>query len=146
MLYIYIVLRICTITDVPAHPFFVLASLGNVRCPPCFSTLLRGLYYGCCQCFRLFCSCLVDTAVDTVSGAVDVITGKSTADNIGVGVESHSDINAQRPATCDGMCRGAKAARKVFRRKMRLLKRKGITPPENAVWWQTKYECTCVVR
>ena len=138
--------RICTITGLPLLPIFVHASLGNVICPPYFVFIARGSYYGCQQCYRVLCSCLVDTAADTVSGAVGVVTGTSVADNVAVGVDSHSDFNTQRPATCDGMCRGAKAARRLFRRKMRLLKRKGITPPENAIWWQTKYECTCVVR
>ena len=127
-------------------PILVHASLGNIKCPPCCVSLGKGLYHGTCQCYRLVYSCLRHQVVGTVSEAVDVATGKPATDSIQTGVESHSDINVQRPASCDRMCRGAKAARKQFRRKMRLLKRKGITPPENAVWWQTKYQCTCVVR
>lgn len=138
------------VTLVPAQnraiTWFFVSLLGNVRMPVCFTVLGKGLYRGCRECFRVCCSCLVKEAVSTVSGAVDVITGKPLDKDVDVGIEDRSDINIRRPATCDGMCRGAKRARRLFRKKMRLLKRKGRKPPENAIWWETKYECTCVVR
>ena len=50
----------------------------------------------------------------------------------------------KRPRVCDGMCRGARVARKAYRRKVRVLRRKGMAVSE--AWWEAGYECTCRVR
>lgn len=50
----------------------------------------------------------------------------------------------KRPRVCDGMCRGARVARKAHRRKVRVLRRKGMAVSE--AWWESGYECTCRVR
>ena len=50
----------------------------------------------------------------------------------------------KRPRVCDGMCRGARVARKTHRRKVRVLRRKGMAVSE--AWWESGYECTCRVR
>jgi len=42
------------------------------------------------------------------------------------------------------MCRGARVARKAFRRKVRVLRRKGMAVSE--AWWEAGYECSCRVR
>ncbi|XP_065919343.1 hapless 2-like [Dysidea avara] len=47
----------------------------------------------------------------------------------------------KRPRACDGMCRGACVARKSFRRKVRVLRRKGMAVSE--AWWEAGYECSC---
>lgn len=50
----------------------------------------------------------------------------------------------RRPRTCDGMCSGAKQARRAHRKQMRINKRKGIK--SETAWFQKPYTCTCQVR
>ena len=48
------------------------------------------------------------------------------------------------PPTCDGMCKGAKFARRRHRKLMRVNKRKGMK--NETPWYQRPYKCTCKVK
>ncbi len=48
------------------------------------------------------------------------------------------------PKSCDGMCKGAKLARKKHRKLMRMNKRKGMK--NETLWYQKRYKCTCIVK
>ena len=49
----------------------------------------------------------------------------------------------RRPKACNGMCEGARTARRLHRKQMRINKRKGMK--NETAWYQKKYECTCKV-
>lgn len=51
-----------------------------------------------------------------------------------------------QPARCDGMCQGAKKARREHRKKLRIKKRKGKKVKDDDVWWKEPYQCDCRVR
>ena len=50
----------------------------------------------------------------------------------------------RRPRTCNGMCSGAKQARRNHRKQMRINKRKGMK--NETAWYQKPYNCTCKVK
>ena len=50
----------------------------------------------------------------------------------------------RRPVKCNGMCSGAKVARHLHRKQMRINKRKGAK--SDTVWYQKPYRCSCKVR
>lgn len=77
-------------------------------------------------------------------GATVIASGKN--DTKYVGREAVTAKNARRPLNCDGMCRGAKQARRIHRKKLRVLKRRGVKPGKMLAWWEKSYNCTCVVR
>ena len=56
------------------------------------------------------------------------------------------ESGAQRPTTCDGMCSGAKKARRLHRKHLRMLKRQKAKDFEITAWWEKPYTCTCVVK
>lgn len=49
----------------------------------------------------------------------------------------------RRPRACNGMCTGARTARRLHRKQMRINKRRGLKT--ETAWYQKKYECTCKV-
>ena len=48
-----------------------------------------------------------------------------------------------RPRQCNGMCPGARQARRLHRKQMRINKRKGMK--NETAWYQKKYNCNCKV-
>lgn len=55
-------------------------------------------------------------------------------------------ISGKRPTNCDGTCHGAKRVRRNHRKKLRLMKRKGLKIDKIGPWWEKPYECTCVIK
>ena len=53
---------------------------------------------------------------------------------------------SRRPLNCDGMCHGAKRVRRIHRKKLRLMKRRGAKIDKVGPWWENKYECTCIIK
>lgn len=90
----------------------------------------------CCECCQRYSLCLCATTVATVTGATDHTTA------------ARDDFWLKRgwrkARQCDGMCSGAKEARRAHRKEMRINKRKGIK--KETVWFQKPYTCTCMVK
>ena len=87
----------------------------------------------CGECCQRYCLCLFATAVTTVTGQKDYTA------------QAHELRSGwRRPRQCDGMCSGAKQARKAHRKQMRINKRKGLK--SDTAWFQKRYTCTCKVR
>ena len=116
--------------------------LGNIQCPAttciccckCCYTAFSRIWGKCgeCLCTLLFC------------GAMGV--SKFTTTNNKNSKGSFLSSNTARPTNCDSMCSGAKQARRAHRKKLRKMKREGVKMDRAEFWWETKYECTCVVK
>lgn len=127
---------------------------GDANCDFCLKTL-KYMWLGCkCCCgnsYRLFiyvlsklCRCFFKTGVNMVWGAAVIATGRNETKYIGR--ETEVKKNTRRPMNCDGMCRGARQARRMYRKKLRVLKRRGAKTAKMLAWWEKGYTCTCVVR
>ncbi|XP_019853252.1 PREDICTED: uncharacterized protein LOC109582771 [Amphimedon queenslandica] len=95
-------------------------------------------------CCSAFCICCTKTALNTAWKASKLTSGKDTSRH--VGQEDVVESGAQRPRTCDGMCSGAKKARRLHRKHLRMLKRQKAKDFEVTAWWEKPYTCTCVVK
>lgn len=99
---------------------------------------------GVATCAKTFCSCCCSTVLNVVWGVGVAAKGKDKTKY--VGRENMVDRNAKRPVNCDGMCTGAKKARRVHRKKLRMLKRQGAKATKITVWWEKPYTCTCIIK
>ena len=70
--------------------------------------------------------------------------GRAQTNNIEVAVEKKVGRGWRRPRNCNGMCAGAKSARRRHRKQMRINKRKGMK--SDIPWFQKPYTCTCQVK
>ena len=121
--------------------------IGEVSCPMCTKPAKAT-----CQviatiaafCGSTLCNCLSRTTTNLAWGAGVAARGKDRTKYIGR--EGLVSKNAKRPINCDGMCRGAKQARRIHRKKIRLLKRRGAKTEKMVAWWEKSYNCTCVVK
>lgn len=87
----------------------------------------------CGDCCQRHCLCVCAACVTTVTGE-KAYTAQARDTKPGW----------RRPQTCDGMCSGAKQARRAHRQRMRINKRKGIKT--ETAWFEKPYTCTCQVR
>ena len=87
----------------------------------------------CGDCCQRHCLCVCAACVTTVTGE-KAYTAQARDTKPGW----------RRPQTCDGMCSGAKQARRAHRRQMRINKRKGMKT--QTAWFEKPYTCTCQVR
>ena len=99
----------------------------NKWCPACYKCVSGSLQRCCLCCF----SCIGQT-----------VTGKKDHKPTTVGISEY-ERGWRRPRACNGMCEGARTARRLHRKQMRINKRKGMK--NETVWYQKKYECTCKV-
>ena len=67
--------------------------------------------------------------------------GRSKKDE---GLTRKVGIGWRVPRNCNGMCKGAKFARRKHRKLMRINKRKGMK--NETAWYQKPYKCTCKVK
>ena len=70
--------------------------------------------------------------------------GRAQTTNIELAAEKKVGRGWRRPRHCDGMCSGAKDARRRHRKQMRINKRKGMK--SDIPWFQKPYTCTCKVK
>ena len=70
--------------------------------------------------------------------------GRIQANNIEVASERKVGRGWRRPRHCNGMCAGAKDARRRHRKQMRINKRKGKR--SDIPWFQKPYICSCKVK
>ena len=98
----------------------------------------------CGECKDSVCDILFCGLINMVWGGAVLVEGKNRANY--VGREGLMSKSVRRPVNCDGMCRGAKQARKIHRKKLRLMKRRGARMGKIGPWWEKKYTCTCTVR
>ena len=70
--------------------------------------------------------------------------GKVQTNNIEIAAERKVARGWRRPRHCNGMCAGAKDARRRHRKQMRINKRKGMK--SDIPWFQKPYTCTCKVK
>ena len=52
----------------------------------------------------------------------------------------------RRPRKCNGMCAGARKARRNHRTQMRINKRKGVNIDRETPWFSKPYTCSCIIR
>lgn len=119
---------------------------GEVKCPA-VDKPAKAVFKIFCEIFKLcggtMCSCLTSTTLNLAWGTTVIAKGKDATKYIG---REDLSSNAKRPINCDGMCRGAKQARRIHRKRLRLMKRRGAKMGKVGPWWEKKYNCTCVVR
>ena len=96
-------------------------------CPACYSCVC-GTFQRCCLC----CFAFVGQKVTGEKDHEPTIIQKSDYER-----------GWRRPRSCNGMCSGARTARRLHRKQMRINKRKGMK--NEVAWYQRKYECTCKV-
>lgn len=70
--------------------------------------------------------------------------GRAQTTNIELAAERKVGRGWRRPRHCNGMCSGAKDARRRHRKQMRINKRKGMK--SDIPWYQKPYTCTCRVK
>lgn len=70
--------------------------------------------------------------------------GRAKTNNIEVAIDRKVARGWRRPRHCNGMCSGAKDARRRHRKQMRINKRKGMK--NDIPWFQKPYTCTCKVK
>ena len=87
----------------------------------------------CCECCSRYSLCIFSTTFATVT-----MQKEHTAQ------ARDTRKGWRRPRQCDGMCSGAKHARRAHRKQMRINKRKGMK--NETAWYQKPYTCTCNVR
>ena len=95
-------------------------------------------------CYGKLCGCLFSATTNIAWGAAVITSGKNETKY--VGREDLVSKNVKRPVNCDGMCRGAKKARRIHRKKLRLMKRRGARMNKMNAWWEKSYNCTCTVK
>ena len=115
--------------EVITNPLKLVVKLQNAVC----QRILPGAGKACWSDSRRTCLCCFAKFSTT-------ITGESDTDALGV----ETGRGWRRPQYCDGMCRGAKLARRRHRKEMRMNKRRGVY--KDTPWYTKKYTCTCVVR
>ena len=90
----------------------------------------------CCEFCQRYSLCMCALTVTTLTGQKDY-TAQARDDYL-------YKRGWRRPRQCDGMCSGAKQARRSHRKQMRINKRKGMK--NETAWFQKPYTCTCKVR
>ena len=102
--------------------------LFNKWCPACYA-FVCGSFHRCCLC----CFACVGQAVTGEKDHTPTMIQKADYER-----------GWRRPRSCNGMCEGARTARRLHRKQMRINKRKGMK--NETPWYQKKYECTCKVK
>lgn len=115
--------------EVFLQPLKLVTSIVRVLCQRVVPEARRA----CWSDFRRTCLCCFAKVFTGV-------TGEKDSDALGV----ETGRGWRRPRYCDGMCRGAKLARRQHRKEMRMNKRMGNY--KETPWYTKKYTCTCVVR
>ncbi len=105
----------------------ILRKIFQEWCPKMFSA--------CARCCEKCCTCCFGVTLCLLTG------GRSRKDEVAV---RKVGPGWRIPRTCNGMCRGAKLARKNHRKLIRMNKRKGMK--NETPWYQKRYKCTCKVR
>lgn len=128
-------------------PLLLTHIAGEANCQCCMKSTKKCCDC-CCQCiqtvFGKLCSCCFKATTDVAWCCTVCATGKNSLKYIGT--ENIASSKARRPINCDGMCRGARQARRLHRKKLRVLKRRGARTAKMFAWWEKPYNCTCVVR
>lgn len=70
--------------------------------------------------------------------------GRAQTNDIEIAVDRKVGRGWRRPRHCNGMCTGAKDARRRHRKQMRINKRRGMK--SDIAWFQKPYTCTCKVK
>lgn len=117
---------------------------GQIACPA-IKECCNGMSTCTSVCLATFCQCFTKTVLNAAWMA-KLAAGDGKDKTRHVGQEDMVDRGAVRPVTCDGMCSGAKKARRIHRKKLRMLKRRGAKETKVTVWWEKPYTCTCVVK
>ena len=95
---------------------------------PVFYSLVCGTFQRCCLCCCAFVGQKVTGQKDHTPTIIEM---------------KDYEKGWRRPRSCNGMCEGARTARRLHRKQMRINKRKGMKT--ETAWYQKKYECTCKV-
>lgn len=105
----------------------VMQKVSNEWCPACHRCVTGTFQRSCLCCF----SCVGQ-----------LITGEKDQTPTTIATGDY-ERGWRRPKACNGMCQGAKMARRLHRKQMRINKRKGMK--NETPWYHKKYECTCKV-
>ena len=109
--------------------------------------VMKGCVQGIQRCFKkccgMCCDCCGSATIHSVWCCAVCVTGEDSTRYHG-----KEDVapNQKRPEYCNGTCRGAKQARRIHRKNLRLLKRRGANTSKMVAWWEKPYTCTCVLR
>lgn len=93
------------------------------------------MFHACGNCCEKCTRCCVGTSLCLLTA------GKSRKEEA---VVRRVGAGWRIPRACNGMCKGAKLARKNHRKLMRMNKRKGMK--RETPWYQKRYKCTCKVK
>jgi hypothetical protein len=122
---------------------------GDIDCPAItksIKAIVRVIYITLRECCGSCCKCCGRLGLNIAFGASTSYRRRIRINKF-IGRENMVDRDAKRPVNCDGSCKGAKRARRIFRKRLRVMKRRGVPASRlQGLWWEKPYNCTCVVK